>query len=362
MEYGVHSTRYTRLSDEQLYSMYRETAYSQLKEEEKLELIQETVNRDAMERGEIGSPEVRFIDLSVNESGNSIDGVININRDMAVYGVQNYEYKGHVIHHNIDDYNIQTLNTAIHENIHCFQAQIIDGTIDTDDMKMRSEYQANDFTCSPVTLYGSTQLGCQYLVGESPMGYYMYYFQPTERDAYLGAEQKTGEILNQLTEKYGKEFSFEQYTKSVETTGFQIREQEAIKLFNNPNFKMDLSQVLQNQYFGTDKSVDPRTETMVKAEMIVSYNNLEQDFSMNKEEHIMSFDPTPVSLEEYNQSLRDPVNDNTISEDEAVNETAQMSENYLMAVENFQDLSTGDESMDDGGLVADGIEDGGIGL
>ena len=142
MEYGVHSTRYTRLSDEQLYSMYRETAYSQLKEEEKLELIQETVNRDAMERGEIGSPEVRFIDLPVNESGNSIDGVININRDMAVYGVQNYEYKGHVIHHNIDDYNIQTLNTAIHENIHCFQAQIIDGTIDTDDMKMRSEYQA----------------------------------------------------------------------------------------------------------------------------------------------------------------------------------------------------------------------------
>ena len=93
MEYGVHSTRYTRLSDEQLYSMYRETAYSQLKEEEKLELIQETVNRDAMERGEIGSPEVRFIDLPVNESGNSIDGVININRDMAVYGVQNYEYK-----------------------------------------------------------------------------------------------------------------------------------------------------------------------------------------------------------------------------------------------------------------------------
>ena len=107
MEYGVHSTRYTRLSDEQLYSMYRETAYSQLKEEEKLELIQETVNRDAMERGEIGSPEVRFINLPVNESGNSIDGVININRDMAVYGVQNYEYKGHVIHHNIDDYNIQ---------------------------------------------------------------------------------------------------------------------------------------------------------------------------------------------------------------------------------------------------------------
>ena len=126
----------------------------------------------------------------------------------------------------------------------------------------------------------------------------------------------------------------------------------------------------QNQYFGTDKSVDPRTETMVKAEMIVSYNNLEQDFSMNKEEHIMSFDPKPVSLEEYNQSIRDSVNafyehavnDNTISEDEAINETVQMSENYLMAVEDFQNFSIGDESMDDGGLDADGIEDGGLGL
>ena len=83
MSYGVHSTRYTNLSNEELYLMYRESAYSQLREEEKLDLIQETVNRDAVERGEIGSPEVRFIDLPVNESGNTADGVININRDMA---------------------------------------------------------------------------------------------------------------------------------------------------------------------------------------------------------------------------------------------------------------------------------------
>ena len=50
MSYGVHSTRYTNLSNEELYLMYRESAYSQLREEEKLDLIQETVNRDAVER------------------------------------------------------------------------------------------------------------------------------------------------------------------------------------------------------------------------------------------------------------------------------------------------------------------------
>ena len=88
MEYKIHSTRYKDLSDDHLYSMYRESNYSKLKEDEKLDLVQETVNRDALERGEIGAPEVRFVDLPVNESGNSIDGIININRDMAVYGVK----------------------------------------------------------------------------------------------------------------------------------------------------------------------------------------------------------------------------------------------------------------------------------
>lgn len=130
MSYGVHSTRYTNLSNEELYSIYRESAYSQLREEEKLDLVQETVNRDAVERGEIGSPEVRFIELPVNESGDTADGVININRDMAVFGIQSCEYKGRVINHNIEDYNIQTLNTAIHENTHCIQSQIVEVIID----------------------------------------------------------------------------------------------------------------------------------------------------------------------------------------------------------------------------------------
>lgn len=47
-----------------------------------------------MEKGEIGAPEVRFAELPVNESGNAADGVIQVNRDMAVSGVQTFEYKG----------------------------------------------------------------------------------------------------------------------------------------------------------------------------------------------------------------------------------------------------------------------------
>lgn len=49
--YGVHPTQYGNLSNDQLYSMYRESVYSKLGESEKLDLLQETVNRAALEKG-----------------------------------------------------------------------------------------------------------------------------------------------------------------------------------------------------------------------------------------------------------------------------------------------------------------------
>lgn len=187
-EYGVHPTRYGEVSDGHLYSMFRESAYARLSESEKLDLLQEVVNRDAMEKGEIGAPEVRFAELPVNESGNAADGVIQVNRDMAVSGVQTFEYKGQTVQHRMDDYNCQTLNTILHENMHCLQDQIIDGTIQIDDLQLTSEYQANSYTNSIVFQNGKGQWGSQYMTGETANGYYMYYFQATERDAYRTAE------------------------------------------------------------------------------------------------------------------------------------------------------------------------------
>jgi hypothetical protein len=329
--------------------MFRESTYSKLGESEKLDLLQETVNRDALEKGEIGAPEVRFADLPANESGNAADGVINVNRDMAVNGVQNFEYNGQTIQHSISAYNIETLNTILHENTHAFQDQIIDGTITIDDAAKTAEYQANSFTSSAVLQDGKYQLGSQYLTGETANGYYCYYFQATERDAFRGAEEKTAAILNGLTEKYGTEASFEAYSKSVETTGYCATEQAAIERFQNPNFERDLNQILQNQYFGTNVQVDKNTETALKAEMIASQKSLQQQITQNnistKEDTKMSFESKSVSLEEYNATLRDAVNayyehameDPTMSKEEAIKSTAEMSEKYLDAVQEFQE-------------------------
>lgn len=190
MEYGVHPTRYGKLSDMQLYSLYRESSYSKLSEEEKLDLLQETANRDALERGEIGAPKVQFANLPVNEIGNAGDGVIKIDRDLAIHGIRNTEYKGQIVRYSVSDYNIQSLNTVLHENIHCFQDQIIDGTIKIDNAQLTQEYQANTFVYTPVLRNGRYQLGSHYLEGETANGYYLYYFQATERDAHLTAEKK----------------------------------------------------------------------------------------------------------------------------------------------------------------------------
>lgn len=376
--YGVHPTQYGNLSNDQLYAMFRESTYSKLGESEMLELLQETVNRDALEKGEVGAPEVRFADLPANESGNAANGVINVNRDMAVNGTQSLEYNGQTIQHSISDYNVQSLNTVLHENTHCFQDQIIDGTITIEDAQKIAEYQANSFTSSAVLQDGRYQLGSQYLIGETANGYYCYYFQSTERDAFLSAEERTAAILRGLTEKYGTEPSFEAYAKSVELTGYHATEREAIERFQNPNFERDLNQTLQNQYFGTNVPVDKNTEAAVKAEMVATYKSLQQQITQAnnlsaKEDTKMPFDPNkPVSLEEYNATLRDSVNayykhslnDPTMSKEEAIKSTAEMSEKYIDAVQEFQEsqgmqttagvsMNEGVQSIGSNGIQAD---------
>ena len=349
--YGVHPTRYGNLNNEQLYSMFRESSYSKLDESEKLDLLQETVNRDSLERGEIGAPEVRFADLPAHESGNASNGVINVNRNMAVNGVQSIEYDGQTIQHPVRAYNIETLNTVLHENIHCFQEQVIDGTINIEDIQKSAEYQSNGFTTSAVLQNGKYQLGSQYLTGETANGYYCYYFQSTERDAFLGAEEKTDTILNNIIEKCGTEPSFEAYKKSVEITGYHATERAAIERFQNLNFERGLNQTLMNQYFGMNVPVAPNIENAVKAEMIATYQGLHQQIAQTnnltmKEDTKMTFDPNkPVSLEEYNATLSHGYimtyehmkTDPTLSQEEFVQQASAMSEKYHEAIQEFQE-------------------------
>lgn len=313
-DYGTHPTRYGNLNDDVLYSMYRESVYNTLNEDEKLDLLQETVNRDALERGEVGTPLVQFAALPFNESGKAVNGVIQINYDMAVNGVQMTKYNEQLISHPIDDYNIQTLNTVIHENVHCFQDQVIDGTISNKDDYLTAEYRANDFTPNILWENGNLRIGSQYLTGETPGGYYMYYFQATERDAHLIAEKKTDAILQGVTAKYGSEPSFQAYERSVEAKGYQATEQEAVRLFQNENFVKDLNQTLQNYYYGTNIPVDAATESAVKTEMIESYQHMQEQLDEGNTAYIYQVQDQSVQAEVDNDNSA-TVEDNGIEAD-----------------------------------------------
>lgn len=119
-DYGAHPTQYGNLSDGNLYAMYRESVYRSLSVSQKLDLLQETVNRDAAARGEVGSPKVRFENLPSGTDGYAEKGVISVNRDLAVNGTRTATYQGNTLQHTINDYNIQSLVTVLHENVHCY--------------------------------------------------------------------------------------------------------------------------------------------------------------------------------------------------------------------------------------------------
>ena len=113
-DYGAHPTQYGNLSDGNLYAMYRESVYRSLSESQKLDLLQETVNRDAAARGEVGSPKVRFENLPSGTDGYAEKGIISVNRDLAVNGTRTATYQGKTLQHTINDYNIQSLVTVLH--------------------------------------------------------------------------------------------------------------------------------------------------------------------------------------------------------------------------------------------------------
>lgn len=187
-DYGAHPTQYGNLSDGNLYAMYRESVYRSLSESQKLDLLQETVNRDAAARGEAGSPRIQFENMPSRTDGYAEKGVISVNRDLAVNGTRTATYQGKTLQHTINDYNIQSLVTVLHENVHCYQDQIIDGTIRNADPQLAAEYHANDFTISMVQQGNNLDFGSQYLTGETTTATTSITFRP--QNGMLSGGQK----------------------------------------------------------------------------------------------------------------------------------------------------------------------------
>ena len=121
--YGTHPTIYGNHTNEELFSLYRESSWSTMNENSRQQLLQETVNRAAAAKGELGACEVRFADLDSSTLGQQSGSVIEINRSVFAQDKYVHEYNGHVIEERAIDSNMRALETVLHEDIHAWQNQ-----------------------------------------------------------------------------------------------------------------------------------------------------------------------------------------------------------------------------------------------
>lgn len=275
-EYGYHPTIYGGFSDEALFSLYRGEEWSRMNEFARRELLQETVNRAALANGEKGACQVVFSDLGPGTAGVQSGNVIQLDRSRFVNDEVRIDYGGRTISMPLEDSNMKALETVLHEDIHAWQNQCIDGTISNADGQLLAEYRANNFDVRMVeTADGNTAMGQQYLRGQSENGgYYLYYFQSTERDAHKFAELKTQQIMTYLEQNYGSEPSFEAYKENIAANGYEATLQAAQNYFGTETVEQDINQTLMNQYYMTNEPVNSQVvEEAVKQEMVGSLQN-----------------------------------------------------------------------------------------
>lgn len=278
-DYGSHPTKYENISDKEFYGKFRNDEWRALNEEQRRELLQETVNRSAARRGEVGASEVKFQDMEPSVLGEQSNGTIYLNRDRFVNDVKQINFKGNNISIIDEASNIEAIETVLHEDIHAWEDQVSDGTIKIQDQHLKEEYSSNNFSIVSIgdnlqnNVFGSTYLnGVSQSAKVQGMDYYLYYFQSTERDAHKYSELETMQIIDFMEKEYGNEESFDIYREQVRLTGYEATYNKGATIFDNTNFEQEINTSIMNSYYDTQNPVDPHIDAIVKDEMVASYN------------------------------------------------------------------------------------------
>ena len=376
-------TIYSDLSDNDLRSMYDESVWFCLDEGQRHDLLQETANREAIANGNSYSCEVVFANLDHQTAGSQCGNTIFLNREMFVNDKISVEYDGKTISYSLFDSNFQCYNTLLHESRHVYQESIINGVTKADSTT-KEMFEANDFTVSNV----NGEKGSQYLLGE--IDYSLYMLQPTESDAFQFAESKTNMLVNELNAQYGEKASNATYMDKMTRESYAVKLEQYRDLYNNQNVDKEVANVLMNKYHNLDIPVDKNIETIVHREMVLSQEVIDNENKMMEVSQMEGnkWADMHVSRETYDNTLRDSVNayydhamnDPSISQEQAISETNQVSEGYLSAMEAFDaaqaEASLESTSVDSGSLdtsasfgtdsgISDGMDggcDGGVGV
>lgn len=330
-------TRYSNCSNGALSSAYTESSWMKLSEDEKLDLLQETVNREAMHNG--AEPcTVSFENMPSNTQGYQTDNKIVLNREMFVDNQITYKYGETSIKMDMQAPNYSAYEVVLHEYRHSIQQQISDGKIDADP-KTKARFEANNFTVTEI----NGQRASQYMLGKTGNSYDLYYLNPTELDAHKFSQEMAMTLVDEHRMQNGEDDSILSYAKEISTNGYEARLAD-LKAKYGENIDKEVEQILINKYSNTNVPVDENIEKMIINEMIASQQAL--DNANKKEINNMSSNDwldKHVTREEYNSALRNSVNsyyeheksNPNVLQEEVNENAAEMSENYISALEEF---------------------------
>lgn len=268
------ATRYASVSDAGLKEMFRQSKWSSLNEDERLDLLQEVVNREAKAAGGQYACKVEFSDLPSNTAGEQQGNTIRLNREMFTKDQLTEQYGDQTITYRAEDANYQAYETVLHEHRHVQQDLIAAGVIPSDP-QTKEICQANAFTSSDV----DGTKGSQYLLGVTD--YSLYYLNPTELDAYKTSQTAAGQLAAEHLRAHGSDASIQSYAACLQREGYEARLAEYRELYQNKNVDKDVSDVLVKMHRQSDVPTNEKIEQIVKKEMIESQKLI--DLQQSKE-------------------------------------------------------------------------------
>ena len=262
-------TRYSFLSDKELHSLYLHRNWTGLDENERLDLLQETVNREVIADGGNYFGVVDFENMRPSVAGSQSGFKINLNRDMFVNDVKKEVYNNTTISFDLENSNMLAYETVLHESRHLHQYAATLGLADASPDQL-ALYKANDFTVTNI----DGKRASQYLKGIN--SYSLYYLNPTELDAYKVSEEKAMTLAKGLEAEYGTDNSLRLYQTQIESDGYQAKLDD-IKEYLGENIDNDVAQVLMNYHYGTDVPVRADVKEMVTSEMIATQQEIDSN-------------------------------------------------------------------------------------
>ena len=336
------STIYSSLSDKELKALFLHDSWIGLSADKRLSLLQETVDRELaalVDAENVPICVVQYSDLQPSTMGFQEDHSIFINRDVFTNDRMTqsfFDRNGkHELVYEVEHGNYLAYDLIQHELTHFIQNCKEVGMIPAEPQEV-DIIKANRIEVTTV----NGERACRYMNSD----FMMYYLNPTERQAFQAAEEKTLSLIAGHQENHAPDKAMKEYFEEVRKEGYSTRIKKYAELFGTENLPNEIDQVLLNAYRGTNLPVNKNIEAAVHKAMIETQQRVDKSKKSIKtmEENNMAINVRPVSQAEYDQALNAAINGfynhclaQGMSEADARIATYPMAESALKASEDF---------------------------